>query len=361
MKKKQKEVEELPGKVDLRKLSKEVKEQKRLEAIRMRERGMGRNQIAEILGVSPWSVTQWWNAYKKEGKKALKVKSPGVKEGEGRKLTPEQEAHIQKLLIDKSPQQLKFPFALWDRRGVKELIQRECGIDLAIRTVGDYLNRWGFTPQKPAKQACEQSPAKVQEWLDESYPKIHQRAKKENAEIHWGDETGLRNTSQHGRSYAPRGKTPIQRIPAKRVSTNIISTVTNQGKVRFMGYHGTMTTRVLLRFCRRLIQQSDRKIFLILDNLSVHHSKLFKCWLDRYKERIEVFYLPAYSPELNPDEYLNADLKMGVHSKSPVQTREALAEEAQQKHLRMLQKNPQRVQAYFKHPKICYAAEEDAA
>ena len=350
----------LPERVDLRKAPKAVREQKRLEAIRMRKDGMSRQKVAEILGVSPWCVSQWYSAYKEEGTKALKVKSPGVKEGDGRSLSPEQEAHIRNLLVDKTPEQLKFPFALWDRRGVKELIAREFGIDIATRTVGDYLKRWGFTPQKPARRAYEQSPKAVQTWLDETYPQIHERAKKERAEIHWGDETGLRNTSQHGRSYAPKGQTPIQRIPAKRVSTNIISTVTNQGKVRFMGYHGSMTVRTLIRFCRKLVKYSDRKIFLILDNLRVHHAKLFKRWLEKYKDQIEVFYLPSYSPELNPDEYLNGDLKAGVHAQASVRTKEELAEKAH-RHLRMLQNNPERVRRYFRHPKICYAAERDIA
>jgi len=350
--------EALVEKIDGRKHPRVVKEQMRKEAIRMRKGGMSRNEVARILGVSPWSVTQWWQAYQREGSKALKVQAPGAKEGKGRALTAEKERFIQRLLIDKSPQQLKFPFALWDRRGVQELIKREFSVTLSIRAVGNYLHRWGFTPQKPIKRAYEQRPVEVQAWVEEEYPHIKKRAKKEKAEIHWGDETGLRNTSQYGRSYAPRGQTPIQILPAKRVSTNIISTITNQGKVRFMGYHGSMNTRVLIRFCRRLIKDSPKKIFLILDNLRVHHAKLFQAWLQKYNDKIEVFYLPAYSPERNPDEYLNGDLKVGVHSKAPVHTAEELAQKAKE-HLTMLQNNPERVKKYFQHPMIAYAAADE--
>jgi hypothetical protein len=144
------------------------------------------------------------------------------------------------------PDQLKLPYALWTRKSVKELIKREFGIDVAIRTMGDYLNRWGFTPQKPAKRAYEQNPAKVQEWLDVTYPQVKAKAKAEDAEIHWGDETGVKNDCQHGRSYAPRGKTPIRRSQAKHLSINMISSVTNQGKVRFMTYSGSMNAARLI-------------------------------------------------------------------------------------------------------------------
>ena len=147
---------------------------------------------------------------------------------------------------------------------------------MPIRTVGAYLQRWGFTPQKPLKQAYEQRPAAVQKWLKEEYVAIAQRAKQERAEIHWGDETGIRSDSQHGRSYAPQGKTPVIRLSAKRTSINMISTVTNQGKVRFMMYKETMSAQVLITFMKQLLKGSARKIFLVVDNLRVHHAKLVK-------------------------------------------------------------------------------------
>jgi len=138
------------------------------------------------------------------------------------------------------------------------------------------------------------------------------KAKAENAEIHWGDETGIRNTSQYGRSYAPIGQTPTKTTMAKRISLNMISTVTNQGKVRFMTYNGTMNAQRFIIFLKRLIKGANKKIYLILDNLKVHHSKLVKQWVEKNTNRIELFYFPSYSPEINPDEYLNNDLKSGI-------------------------------------------------
>jgi hypothetical protein len=172
---------------------------------------------------------------------------------------------------------------------------------MPIRTVGEYLKRLNFSPQKPLRRAYEQNPKAVQKWLDEQYPEIFARAKKEKAEINRGDETGLCSDSQYGRSYASKGKTPAIRLNAKRERINLISSITNQGKVRFMIYNKTMNAQTFIKFCRRLIKDADKKIFLILDKLRVHHSRLVKHWVEQHQEQIELFFLPSYSSELNPD------------------------------------------------------------
>ena len=120
------------------------------------------------------------------------------------------------------------------------MVKSRLGIPLSIRMVGNYLKRWGFTPQKPLQRADEQRPATVKKWLDESYPIIEARVKKENAEIHWGDETGIRSDCRHGRGYLPKGKTLVICLSAKRASVNMISTVAHPGKVRFMSYAGSL-------------------------------------------------------------------------------------------------------------------------
>ena len=165
---------------------------------------------------------------------------------------------------------------------------------MPIRTVGEYLKRWGFTPQKPLRRAYKQNPKAVKVWLDEQYPAIAKRAKKERAEIHWGDETGLCNDSYHGRSYAPRGETPAIRLHPRCKRVNLISTVTNQGKVRFMVYKDRMNSNTLIKFMERLIKTSDKKIYLILDNLKVHHSYAVRDWLKEHEEKIEIFFLFFY-------------------------------------------------------------------
>ena len=250
---------------------------------------------------------------------------------------------------------MKLPFALWNRKAIKQVIWDLWSIRLALRTISDYMKRWGFTPQKPAKAAYERNPNAVQKWLDEEYPFIKKRAKLFGGEVYWGDETGFRNDCQHSRGYAPKGKTPVVTVTAKRFSSNMISAVNNRGTVRFMIYDENMTARILLRFFKRLIKDAKGKVFLILDNLRVHHAKLVKAWLGRYKAEIEVYYLPAYSPDLNPDEYLNCDLKAGIKAAPPARNKEQLKKTVLS-HMRMLQKKPDRVTKYFEHPLIAYAA-----
>lgn len=312
---------------------------------------MTRAEIGEIVGVHADTVGRWL----KLNPRALKVNRGGRKPGEGRQLTKDQEKAIRGMVVDKTPDQLKMPYALWTRKAVMELIKRQTDIDMPIRTVGEYLKRWGFTPQKPVKRAYEQNPKAVQRWLDEEYPEIKARARREDAEIYWGDETGMRNDSQHERGYAPKGRTPVVRLNAKRTSTNMISAITNQGKVRFRVFDGSMNTDILIDFCKRLIKSAQRKVFLVLDNLRVHHARIFKAWLAEHAEEIEVFYLPSYSPELNPDEYLNCDLKTGVHGGKPARDKKQLKKKVVS-HMRMLQKKPGRVAKYFEHQKIRYAA-----
>lgn len=338
-------------KVDARKLPRDVLEEKRRLAHQLRKRGMTRAEIGEIVGVHADTVGRWL----KLDKKNLKVNRGGRKVGEYRRLSKDEEKTIRSKIIDKTPDQLKMPYALWTRQAVKDLIQHETGLSLPVRTVGHYLKRWGMTPQKPQKRAYEQRAPEVRKWLREEYPAIKSKAKRENAEIYWGDETGLRTDSQHERGYALKGKTPTVQITANRESLNMISAVTNKGKVRFRFFEGSMNADILIDFFMRLLSDAKQKIIIILDNLKVHHCKPVKEWLDEHKKMIEIFYLPAYSPELNPDEYLNCDLKAGVHSGTTARDKKQLKEKAS-KHMRMLQKKPNRVMSYFQHEKIRYAA-----
>ena len=311
-------------KEDFRTIDDTIRSSYRKKAIALIKKGFKKGDVAILFCVNKNTVSNWVKHYNETG--SFKSKKKGVKSEDKKLLSLSQEKSIQLMIVDKMPDQLKLDYALWTRKAVKELVEREFGVVLAINTMGDYLRKWGFTPQKPKKMAYEQCPKKVQKWLDEEYPAIQKRAKEENAEIHWGDETGVRNNCQHGRSYAPKGKTPIKKSMSKRFSTNMISTVTNQGKVQFMIYSENMNSDKFIEFLRQLIKNNEQKIFLILDNLRVHHSYIVKDWVKENQEKIELFFLPAYSPEKNPDEYLNCDLKQGLSSKPAPKNQEKLKE-----------------------------------
>lgn len=342
---------------DARKLNQETQYELRKQVVRLKKKGLDNKAISEIVGLSQSHISTIWQKYQRGGLDAIKPGVRGRRHGAQRELTAEQEVGIQKLLVDKTPDQLKLAFALWTRDAVRLAIKQTYGIELPLRTITDYLKRWGFTPQKPTKRAYEQNPKAVAQWHETVYPQIQARAKQEKAEIHWGDETGIQNDAYNAKGFAPKGKTPIVRINATKSRVNMISSITNRGKVRFMLYKETMTAKVLIKFMSRLIKDSDRKVFLILDNLRVHHSKVVKAWLEQeeIKERIEVFYLPSYSPELNPDEYLNGDLKHRIRSGLPARSEKELTKKTRS-FMRTLQNRPDHVQNYFKHPKIAYAA-----
>lgn len=341
---------------DARRLSPAEQHERRRQVIRCWKRGTNKRQIGRDVGLSYSAVCKIIDRYEVEGPQSLVPRRRGRKAGEQRTLSAEQEECIQRLICERRPEQLKMDFALWSRPAVMELIERECGIRLHVRSVGKYLARWGFTPQKPIRRAYEQSPQAVKAWLDDEYPAIAERAKAENAEIHWGDETALVNTDVRGRSFAPKGQTPVARvIGGTRQKLSMISTVTNQGKARWMIIDGAFNHERLIEFFEALVKEADRKVFLILDNLGVHHCKPVKAWLAEHSEQIEVFYLPSYSPELNPDERLNAELKHVIGSKVPARTKARLRAVTDE-HMTQLKQQPERVRAYFRDPRIKYAA-----
>jgi len=337
------------------KLTPEAQYEIRKAAVRMVESGKTQVEVAVFFGVARRSLFTWLQAYQEKGAKGLRTQKRGRRHGEQRTLSLDQERSIQKLIIDKCPEQLKLPFALWTRDAVKELIQDRYGMKIPIRTVGEYLKRWGFTPQKPLKRAYEQRPEEVEKWLKKEYPQIKQRAKEEKAEIYWGDETGLSSEDHRGRGYSPKGTTPVRFTTGSRFSVSMISAIANQGQVRYMVYKGALQVKTFITFLRRLIRDAGRRVFLIVDNLRVHHAKKVQKWLVKYRDRIELFYLPPYTPERNPDEYLNQTVKVSLKNRKQPKdcsqmTRNLLS------YMKSLQKREAKVKSFFQHKSVTYAA-----
>jgi transposase len=343
---------ELP---DGRSESNDVLDALRLRAVHARQLGYAVGDIAAILGVREETVSRWCSRYARGGQEALPGDRTGRPIGSGRRLTDDQERAIQQAIETQTPQESAIASALWTRQAVRELIEQQVGIRLPIRTVGEYLRRWGFTPQVPVRKAYKQDPKAVAEWLEKKYPEIESRAAKEGGEIHWGDETGVRSTCQHSRGYARPGDTPELTVPGNRFSVNMISTITNQGKVRWMTYTGKMNAALFIVFLTRLIAGATKKVFLIVDHLSVHGAAAVEQWLSDKTDQIEVFYLPKYAPERNPDEYLNCDVKANINTDGLPKDREELQGKLH-RFMQRLAKLPARVASYFQHKYIAYAA-----
>jgi len=229
--------------------------------------------------------------------------------GFGRKLTMADEMWIREQIVDHTPQQMKLKFALWTRPAIKALVRGRFGVELQDRLIGKYLKRWGFTPQRPIKRALEQRPEEVSRWLKQTYPGVAARAKAEGALIYWGDETAVKEDANWIRGYAPKGKTPVLATPTRWRKLSMISAIAPRGQIAFRIVEGSINTDRFIEFLGALIEQATRKIFLVVDNLRVHHAKRVTEWLADKKHRLELVFLPPYAPESNPDEYLNRDFK----------------------------------------------------
>lgn len=327
-----------------------------MSAVRMVfEQSYTQRKAAEALGVSRQEVNSWCRKYEKRGWDALKARRRGRRPGEQSKLSGWQCASIVRIITDRMPDQLKLPFVLWTRAAVRDLIADRYGITLSLAAISNYLRKWGFTAQRPVRKAYEQNQRAVTEWIEKDYPAVAARARKEGATIFWADEGKVTNEVHAGKSFAPRGRTPVVRESAKKIKLNHISAVTNRGEMRFMTYTSTMTQAKFILFLARLVESHERKVYLISDNLRVHHGKKVKAWTAERKELIELFHIPSYSPELNPDEYLNRDLKTNVHGKRAPRTFAELKANVIS-FMRFLQKTPGRVMKYFASPKVAYCA-----
>ena len=326
----------------------------RKNIVRLSEKGKSSKEIAEILDVSLRHVQNTVKQYKDGGTSAIKLKTRGRRLGAKRTLTPEQEKEIQGIIVDKTPDQLRFKECMWNRKNIVELIRRRYRINIPESTLGVYLSRWGFSVQRPVKRAYKQDEEKVKNWVELEFPGITARAKEEEAEIYFGDETGLQNQPTILRGYAPIGQTPVVRTESKHIKINMLSAISNRGKLRFVLYKDNMDADKLIDFMRRLVHDSKKKVFLVLDNLRVHHAKKVTAWLEKHKDEIEVFYLPPYAPEYNPDELLNSDLKRAI-SKRPSPRSDGELEHNVRSHLKSVQLKPDKVKGFFSSPTTSYA------
>jgi len=340
---------------DARRLSPGAQEELRRRAVVLVGEGRSQAEVARILDVSRQSVNEWVRARRLGGEAALAASKRGRRVGQKMSLAPWQQAQIAKAIAEKNPDQLRLPGFLWTRALVCELIDRRFGVRVAEKTVGRYLRAWGFSPQKPARRAFEQNPELVQHWLDERYPRIVARSRREKSLILWGDEMGLRSDHSAGRSWAPVGQTPVVRGAGRRFGANVISAISNKGHLQFRVFKESFTIPVFVDFLERLVRQAKgQKIILVLDGHIVHKSKKVKAWVAEHSDLIELEYLPGYSPELNPTELLNQDVKTNALGRRRPTTQDEMVNDTHS-YLRSTQRHPDIIRAYFDGQHVTYA------
>jgi transposase len=338
---------------DTRCLSPDAQEELRFRVVRAIRGGMRKSVAARTFGVSRPSIDRWLAIVERGNITSLRSKPRG--RPPGTRLAPHEAATAVRLITDRCPDQLKLPFALWTREAVQQLLAQRFGLEVSVWTVGRYLARWNLTPQKPLRRAYERDPVAVKRWLEQEYPGIEKQAKAENAEIHWGDQMGLRADHQTGTSYGRRGQTPVISGTGQRFRCNMMSTITNRGELSFMVFKENFNGKMFLKFVRRLLRLRRRRVLLIVDRHPAHRSAEVKRWLARHAERLELFFLPGYSPDLNPDEFLNQDVKSNALGRQRPQTRAELIGGVRS-YLRSTQRQPQIVKSYFQAESVRYAA-----
>lgn len=310
--------------------------------------------VSAVLGVSAKTVWRWVNTFDRQGNRGLNAGKRGRRAGEQKALDARQEARVRRAVIGKYPDQVALPGLVWTRPQVRQLVRDWFGIGLSLVTIGKYLRSWGLSPQKPVRKAYEQNPEAVARWLEVEYPAIAASAKKDKAVILWLDQTGLRSDASVGTTWAPVGQTPVVPKTGRRFGANVMAAISNKGELYFTCYHGSFTGPVFLAFLKRLVRHLDRKIHLIVDGHPVHRRVMVRDWLAENVDTIQMHFLPGYSPELNPVELLNGDLKRHVAQANPANKADLAAEA--DRHLRRRQNQPNVVKSLFGKPEVRYAA-----
>ena len=335
---------------DGRRLDHKTREKIRIRAVKLVENGHSPEQVVKALGFHRSCIYEWLAKYREGGIEALKTKTIS---GRPKKLDGPQLKKIYDIVTSKNPLQLRFEFALWTRDMVRELIKDQFGVKLSTVSAGRLLKKMGLSPQKPLHRAYQQDPDLVQQWLEVEFPKIKALARKAGADIYFGDEASVRSDFHSGTTWAPRGKTPVVKTTGARFSVNMISAISPRGLLRFMTIDGRFNASIFIEFLKRLIHNSEKPIFLIVDGHPTHKAKKVREFIESTKGKLRIFILPPYSPELNPDELVWNNLKNHRIG------RKMIAGPNDLKHkiissLRSLQKMPQKIIGFFREKHVRY-------
>ena len=323
-------------------------------AVKAVRAGLRQTAAAKTYGVSLRAVSKWRRLDREGGLRALTLKRRGRRPGAGH-LNAKRAGRIRGLIVGKLPDQVKLPFSLWTRAVVASLIAREYGIAVSLVTVGQYLRAWGLSPQKLVRRAYERNDAASARWLKQEYPAIARQARRDKAAIYWGDEMGLRSDHVTGTRDAPVGHPPVIRAPGQRFGCNMISAITNKGALAFLVFEGKFKAPVFVAFLQRLLKQIAGKISLIVDGHPVHQSGNATRVAATHSSRLRLIRMPGYCPELNPDEWLNQDVKTtGLGKSRPTNRTELIA--IVRSHLYRRQKQPQVITNLFREKQVRYAA-----
>lgn len=319
-------------------------------AIAAMQKGIHPDDVADLYDVGRSTVYNWRKEYLEKGVAALVVKNAP---GRTPKLEEKQQEQLRKWVVGKDPRQLQFDFAMWTRQMVHDLIKREFGVDYTLQAVGELLRRMGLSPQKPLVRAYQQNPELVQRWKEEEYPAIHREAKAAGASIFFCDEATIRSDYSSGTTWAPIGQTPIVRGTGDRKSVNMISAISPKGKMHFSFLQGNLNSALFIDYLKNLMHDISGPVFLIVDGYPSHKSRETLEFVESTEGQLKLFFLPPYSPELNPDEWVWKNIKRDrvgkMASRSEVEMRNGI-----EKAVARLQSTADLIMSFFCDPDLSY-------
>lgn len=342
---------------DGRKLDHQTLEAIRLRAVEQVDAGVPAAEVGRglaALGLHPRTIYTWLATERAEGRQALRARPvPGRR----RKLTDAQLGELADVIASTDPRDHGFAVALWTREIVGQLIAARFGVALTGASVGRTLHALGFSAQRPLYRAEQADPAAVARWKQVEYPKIAAEARGAGGTVFFVDEAGVRSDYHAGTTWAPVGQTPTVSATGARFGLNMISAISAQGALRFSVLAGTLTAAGFIAFLTRLLhdagQHGGGPVFVIVDGHPVHRATAVAEFVASTDGALHLYRLPAYSPQLNPDEWVwknaKADGVARAAPKGPDELKSVMVGR-----LRRLQRLPNIVRDFFADPELAY-------
>ena len=324
----------------------------RQQAVKAVKNGQTAASVAAAMGVNIRTVFRWLSDFATGGQNALLAKKIT---GRPPLVTPDEMRWIAETVRDKTPWQMRLEFGLWTLSLIGEVIYRQFGKRLTAPSVGRIMRLLGFTPQKPLYRAWQQDPVLVEKWQSEEFPALKAEAKRTGAVIYFADEAGVRSDFHAGTTWAPVGRPPTVKTTGRRYGLNLISAVSARGDFRFMVQEGNVTAEVFIEFLKRLLRGAEQPIILVVDGHPIHKAKSVKTFVEQQQGRLQLVFLPPYAPQLNPDEQVWGYIKPRVAKQMPENKIEL--KKFVQSAMHHLQKLPDVVKSFFRHPECQYAGE----